>query len=51
MYTDISYDVDLASECSQHSELNGGVIVRNGIKSTLYNRQYVCQSNISKSSF
>ena len=50
-YTNISYDVDLPTECPQHSKLNGGLIVRNGIKPTLYKKQSVCQSNISKLSF
>ena len=48
MYTNITYDVHLPSECPKHSELNGGLIVRNGIQPTLYKRQSVCQSNISK---
>ena len=51
MYTSISYDVVLTSECPQHSELNGGLIVSNGIKLSLYKSQSVCQSNISKLCF
>ena len=51
MYTSISYDVVLTSECPQHSELNGGLIVSNGIKISLYKSQSVCQSNISKLCF
>ena len=29
MYTNIAYDVHLPSEFPEHSELNGGLIVRN----------------------
>ena len=39
MDTNISYDVDLPSECPQFSGLNG-------IKPTLYKRQSMCLSNI-----